>query len=139
MQTVRSIQRNCKREGGGYKIYWQAEYLLGQLTDIPKEQVGIKKVTVRDLGLPHGGNAKEILKAAEAHNLKPCPPWVGPQYRMECDDDEDTTIGMEPLTDSDGDACVFFVSRNSRGRWLHSGHADGHWRPDGGWLFVPRT
>ncbi len=122
-------------EARGYKIFTNANDLLSQLTDIPEEQVRLKKVTVEDLGLLRGSTAEEVLAAAKKKGLKPCPPWVGPQYRMECDDDEFAIIGMEPL-DSDGAAHIFGVGRGDRDRYLHSAHADNHWLSDYEWLFV---
>ncbi len=121
-------------EARGYESY--ADNLLSQLTDIPEEQVRLKKVTAKDLGLPNGGTTEEILDTAKKKGLKPCPPWVGPQYRMECDDDEFTIIGMEPLTDSGSGTHVFGVGRNGRGRDLYGNRADRHWSPDDEWLFV---
>ncbi len=120
----------------GYKLSTYANNILSQLTDIPEEQVRLKKVTVKDLGLPNGGTAEKILAAAKEKGLTLCPPWVGPQYRMECDDDEYAIIGMEPLTDSDGDAHVFRVGHGSRGRLLGSNRADLHFYHGDGWLFV---
>ena len=96
-------------EEKGYKVSVYTKNLLKQLTNIPKEQVRLKKVTKEDLGLPEGCSGEEIYATAEAHNLKLCPPWVGPQYYLECNDDEYTSIGMEPLIDSHGGEYVFKV------------------------------
>ncbi len=119
----------------GYKISTHANSLLSQLTDIPEEQVRLKKVTVEDLGLPNGGDIEEIFASAKKKGLTPCPPWVGPQYRMECDDDEYAFVGMEPL-DSDGFTHIFYVSLNGCDRDLSSFHAKHPWFPDREWLFV---
>ncbi len=123
-------------EARGYKMSAYTDKLLSQLTDIPEEQVRLKKVTVEDLGLPNGSTVEKILAATKEKGLKPCPPWVGPQYRMECDDGERALIGMEPLTDSAGDTHLFHVSRYVRGRWLGSDRTGSHWNPDDEWLFV---
>ncbi len=119
----------------GYKTYARAKNFLRQLTDIPEEQVRLKKVTVEDLGFPNGGTAEKILAAAEEKGLILCPPWVGPQYRMKCDDAETAIIGMESL-DSDSDAHVFRVGRFVRARYLDGDHSGYPWSPDDEWLFV---
>ena len=119
----------------GYTVPTHANNLLSQLTDIPEEQVRLKKVTVEDLGLPNGGDIEEIFASAKKKGLTPCPPWVGPQYRMECDDYEDALIGMEPL-DSGRGTYIFGVSRYDRDRDLFSDHTGGRWDPGVEWLFV---
>ena len=120
----------------GYEVYKYAKDLLNQLTDIPEEQVRLKKVTLRDLGFSSGATMKEIFAVAEKKGLKLCPPWVGPQYRMQCKDDERTTIGMEPMIGSDGDTDVFHVYRGGSARWLSSGPTSYRWHPDDKFLFV---
>ena len=121
----------------GYGVDGGAENLLDQLTDIPEEQVRLKKVTLRDLGFSSRATLKEIYEVAEKKGLKPCPPWVGPQYRMQCKDDEFTVIGMEPMTISHGgDALIFDVDRTDSVRWLLSYHASFRWLPDCRFLFV---
>ena len=120
----------------GYKVIGDAEYLLNQLTDIPEEQLRLKKVTVGDLGFSSIATIKEIYEAAEKNGLKPCPLWVGPQYRMECDDDDYVSIGMEPMTGSDGDTYIFYIDRYNGGRWLSNYHTSLPFYPDHGFLFV---
>ncbi len=122
-------------EGKLYEMSAWAKDFLSQLTDIPEEQVRLKKVTAEDLGLPNGGTAEKILATAKKQGLKPCPPWVGPQYRMECDYAETTTIGMEPLAGSDGSTHVLHVGR-ADGRWFYNVPTDMRWNPDWEWLFV---
>ena len=120
----------------GYEVYKYAKDLLNQLTDIPEEQVRLKKVTVEDLGFSSRVTLKEIHEAAEKKGLKLCPPWVGPQYRMQCKDDERTTIGMEPMTAPYGAAYLFHVDRGGSGRWLLSDYTSLRWNPDSKFLFV---
>ena len=120
----------------GYKVNKYAEDILNQLTDIPEEQLRLKKITVRDLGLSPSATIEKIHEAAEKKGLKPCPPWVGPQYRMQCKDDERTLIGMEPMTAPDGAAGIFGVYRRDSDRWLYSNLTDFRWYPDHEFLFV---
>ena len=120
----------------GYRVSKYAEDILNQLTDIPEEQVRLKKVTVEDLGFSSRATLKEILAVAEKKGLKLCPPWVGPQYRMQCNDDEYTMIGMEPMINSVADRYIFYVFRSNSDRWLDSRHTSGRWGPDDEFLFV---
>ena len=120
----------------GYEVHEYAEDLLNQLTDIPEEQVRLKKVTVGDLGFSSGATMKEIFAVAEKKGLKLCPPWVGPQYCMQCKDDEFTAIGMKPMTAPNGDADVFHVYRGGSARWLSSAPTSDRWDPDDRFLFV---
>ena len=76
------------------------------------------KVTPEDLGLAEGISHHEMLKTAKKKGLKPCPAWVGPRYRLDCADDEEVTIGMEPVPDSDDGLYVSFVDRRGDSRWL---------------------
>ena len=121
----------------GYKVTGDAEDLLNQkeFEKIPEETVRLKKVTVEDLGFSSEATMKEIHEAAEKKGLKLCPPWVGPQYRMQCKDD-DTTIGMEPMTDSLGYPNTFDVFRRDSDRWLDSCFAGYPWSPGDRFLFV---
>ncbi|MCY4576978.1 MAG: hypothetical protein OXB96_00900 [Candidatus Kaiserbacteria bacterium] len=101
------------------RLFSSAKDLLNQLTTIPEEQVRLKKVTMKDLGLPLSvpvvKSVEEILKAAKAQGLKPCPPWVGPQYCLAAGaGKESVVIGMEPLTDSSGHARVFTSFKSKR-------------------------
>ena len=120
----------------GYKVFEDPEYLLNQLTDIPEEQLRLKKVTLRDLGFSSSATIEKILAVAEKKGLKPCPPWVGPQYRMECNDDELTRIGMKPMTASDGATCIFNVHCDGSGRWVLGGPTRNRWYSDDEFLFV---
>ena len=122
----------------GYKVDEDAEDLLNQkeFEKIPEETVRLKKVTVRDLGFSSKATLKEILAVAEKKGLKPCPPWVGPQYRMQCKDDELTVIGMKPMTGSHGGTYIFNVHRPGSDRWLYSNLTDFRWYPDHEFLFV---
>ena len=120
----------------GYKVTGDAEGILNQLTDIPEEQLRLKKVTLRDLGFSSSATIEKILAVAEKKGLKPCPPWVGPQYRMQCKDDEFTAIGMEPMTNSNGSAHIFNVNRDDSDRWLSSPHTSHRWAPGNEFLFV---
>ena len=124
-------------EEKGYRVDYNAKKLLTQLTNIPKEQVRLKKVTLKDLGLSTGGTVREILATAKKHNLKPCSPWVGPQYHLECDDEKYTPIGMEPLPDPYGLEYVFNIYY-SDDRWLTGIPTNSYFYPESEceWIFA---
>ena len=90
------------------------------IRETDEKRLTLVEVTPKDLGLTgHRITGKEILAAAKKKGLKRCPAWVGPQYRLDCDDDEHTLIGTEPVHDSDNDPNVFSVGRDdSDGPWL---------------------
>ena len=131
---IRALQKRgiCVSVGAGK--------VLEQLKHIPKERrVRLKKVTLADLGLSDG-STNQVLNAAKAQGLELCPPWVGPQYRMECGYDESIVIGMEPMTSLDtSHTYVFAVYRTDHGDcWLHSFADAGSflWDSDDEFLFV---
>ncbi|MCY4576974.1 MAG: hypothetical protein OXB96_00880 [Candidatus Kaiserbacteria bacterium] len=126
------------KEKGG-RVLSSAKDLLNQLTTIPEEQVRLKKVTLKDLGLPDSSTPEEVFKAAEAQGLKPCPPWVGPQYGLVHATEEYETIFTEPLDSSHVDAFMFFRTLNdSRGLFLAAPSLE-YWynfSPDGKFVFI---
>lgn len=120
----------------GYRVkHYAASILLSkEMAHIPKETVTAVKVTERDLGLDGNHTMKEILTAAKTKGLHPCPPWVGPQYRLQCNNNEDNTIiGMEPITESTGTRSVFCAFCDTGDRWLGTNY---HWFLGNNWVFV---
>ena len=122
----------------GYRISEHAEDVLMEVKAIPEEQVRIMRLAVQDLGFSGRALCSDILFTAKARGFHPCPLWVGPQYRMECDDDDYVSIGMEPIADSVGDVGLFGIRHYARVRWLRSHHANYHWRLHRDFLFVVR-
>ena len=104
-----------KLEDERYRIGRYAGSMLDAITIRKTDEKNLTLIRVRpkDLGLT-GSNTthNEILTAAKQKGLKPCPPWVGPQYRLDCGDDEFTTIGMEPVPRASGAPSMFYVSGN---------------------------
>ena len=101
------------------------------------------KRSVADLGLPEGPTTEEIYAAARESGLDLCPAWVGPQLRLDYDDQPDgeiLTIAMEPITDDVGEPCVFGVDRSGSERRLSSRivHPGVHWNAGTPWVFALR-
>ena len=104
-------------------------------------EVDLVKVTVAELGFKEGARRDQIYKKAQELGLDLCPPEVGPQLRLQYQDQPDgewVLIGMEPITDSDGYPVVFDVERGGPELWLYGswGRPDGFWDPDFRWVFV---
>lgn len=97
-----------------------------------KEQLKLIRLTVKDLGFPHGATTEEIYKKAEELGLELAPAETGPQLRRQYTDQpmyEYLHIGMKQIPDRRGKPIVFGVHRHEVGRWL-----DGAWaRPEDRW------
>ena len=118
--------------------------ILDRISVSPKEtEIDLVRLTVAELGLPKGGIREQIYEKAKELGLYPCPAEVGPQIRLQYQDQpsgEWLLIGMEPITDSNGDPHVFYVGHVSVVRWLSARNGDaGHfWSPESRWVFVRR-
>ena len=145
LQTVDDFRKAIKKIGNRIGEY--ANDILGNpefITTSTKEiKVDLVNVSVAELGFPNGATRKEIYRKAKELGLELCPAEVGPQLRLQYRDqpmNEWLYIGMEPITDSDGNLNVFRVERDGDGRWLDGDDdfLDHVW--DGGrrWVFILR-
>jgi len=103
-------------------------------------EVDLVKVTVAELGFKKGARRNQIYERAKELGLGLCPPEVGPQLRLQYQDQpngEWIVVAMEPIIDSDGCPRVFNVERIGSELWLSSywGRPDGFWDPDCQWVF----
>ena len=95
----------------------RANDILGKLafTAATEEiEVDLVKATVGELGFKSGARRDQIYDRARELGFKLCSPEVGPQLRLQYKDQlngERILIGMEPITDSDGNLGVFSVGR----------------------------
>ncbi len=120
--------------------------------------VNLKTVRLRvaELGFPAGALTREIIGSDQDRDLfghpapytggrivqlglDLCPPEVGPQLRLQYDDQprgERVFIGMRPIISSDGEPRLFVVEHGQEGLSLDAARA----RPTGAWaaddLFV---
>ena len=103
-------------------------------------EVDLVKVTVAELGFKKGARRNQIYERARDLGLELCPPEVGPQLRLQYQDQpngEWILVAMEPIVDSDGDPRLFDVGRDASGLWLYSCWcAPGRfWDADDQWVF----
>ena len=104
-------------------------------------EVDLVKVTVAELGFKDGARRDQIYERAKELGLELCSPEVGPQLRLQYNDQPMNgwvLIGMEPIRNSVGDLFVFRVARDGDGLWLRSyyGLPGNVWRADHRWVFV---
>jgi len=103
-------------------------------------EVDLVKVTVAELGFKKGARRNQIYERARDLGLELCPPEVGPQLRLQYQDQpngEWILVAMEPIVDSDGDPRLFIVERIGSELWLSSywGSPGLFWGADGRWVF----
>jgi len=104
-------------------------------------EVDLVNVSVGELGFKQGAARRDIIAKALSIGFELCPNEVGPQLRLQYKDQpkaEYLIIGMEPITDSDGDLRVFYVERGDGDLWLSglSGRPDDVWNAVDRFLFV---
>ena len=97
-----------------------------------EKKIQLVNVSVAELGFKNGATYKDICERAEELGLGLCPNEVGPQLRLQYQDQpkgEWLRIAMEPITDSDGNLHIFRVAHDGDGLWLdgNDGHADDFW------------
>lgn len=128
----------------GCRISDWANDLLKKITVCPIEvDAELVVASVADLGFPNGATRKEIYERAAELGLKLCPPEVGPQLRLQYNDQpggEWLLVAMEPITDSHGRPDVFDVARGSDGLWLYAddGGPAHFWYGSHLWVFLRR-
>jgi len=93
-------------------------------------------------GKKSNATTQEVFNGAERLGLQKCPAWVGPQLRLDYEDQPNAEwirIGMEPITGSGGGPDVFSVDRNDSELWLSAlhAHAGRLWDPVYLWAFCP--
>jgi len=115
---------------GGFRISGWASDILGKpaLKAADEEtEVDLVKVTVAELGFKEGVRRDQIYERAKEFGLELCPAEVGPQLRLQYQDQpngEWILVAMEPIFASDGNPRLFPVGRNDSGLWL-----SGLWSP----------
>ncbi|MFA5355628.1 MAG: hypothetical protein WC302_02800 [Candidatus Paceibacterota bacterium] len=140
-KTADDFRKSLK--DNGFKISDWANYILGKLAftaATEATEVDLVRVTVAELGFEKGARRDQIYDRAKEFGLELCPPEVGPQLRLQYKDqpnNEWILVGMEPITDSDGDLSVFDVRRDDSSLWLSSylSNPDDVCYPDNLWIF----
>jgi len=89
-------------------------------TEEEEVELDLVVVSVAELGFPKGAKLKDIFARAKEKGLHLCPNQVGPELRLQYEDqpkDEWLLIGMEPITGSGGGPSVFRVGHDSDDLW----------------------
>lgn len=129
----------------GYQVSsWAKDMMEQSAFKVSKEEkkIDLVVVSVESLGFPNGAQYSEIQARAQELGLQLAPAEVGPQLRLQYDDQSNgewLRIGMEAITDSDGDRRIFEVGRRDGGRaWLdrNNGYPGYRWDGDDQFVFV---
>lgn len=105
------------------------------------EKLDLVILSVKDLGFPEGTIRQEIYDYAKELGLEIVPAEVGPQLRLQYEDqplDNWLIIGSEPFADDLGRLSVFAVAHNDDGRWFYLAQAgpDYQYEGDTRWVFA---
>ena len=141
LKTADDFRRALKDDG--FNISDWASDILGKPAFKAADEdteVDLVKVTVAELGFKNGARHNQIYERAKELGLGLCPPEVGPQLRLQYQDQpngEWILVAMEPIVDSDGYPYVFSVKHHDSGLWLSSrwGDPDDFWYPGHRWVF----
>lgn len=129
LKTVKDF-RHALRDGEFGLSDWASDILgkpaftvdIALTVLIKKTKVDLIKVTVGELGFKKGARRDQIYERAKKLRLELCPPEVGPQLRLQYQDQpngEWILVAMEPIIDSDGRSRVFSVERHDTEMWLY--------------------
>ena len=99
--------------------------------------------SVKALGFPSGATRTDIYKRAQELGLDLCPAEVGPQLRLQYEDqpmNDYLVVGMEPVAGAGGDPDLGHVYRRGSDPWLddNDGEADDHWDGNDRFVFLRR-
>jgi len=131
----------------GIKISeWAIDMLGNPAFTVASEKIEIDLVvvSVADLGLKNGAERKDIYARAKELGLDICPAEVGPQLRLQYNDQpsgEWIFIAMEPISGSGGNLELFVVDRDGSDLRLFScdGYPDYFWHAGHCFVFaLPR-
>lgn len=129
---------------GGFGLTDWASDILGKpafVAATEETEIDLVRVMVAELGFKEGARCDQIYERAKELGLELCPPEVGPQLRLQYQDQpngEWVLVGMEPIRASDGRPDVFDVGRGGSDFWLSDywNDPDDVWDPDRQWVFV---
>jgi hypothetical protein len=144
-ESVDEIHRDLTEKG--FRVSEWANDILGKVkveVSPRKTTANLVRVSVEELGFKEGATRAEIYDRAQELGLELCPAEVGPQLRLQYNDQPNgdwVLIGMEPITDSDGSPSVFNVACDRGDRWLYAVYSrpDYFWNSNNRWIFVLRA
>jgi len=131
-------------KASGCDIGEWADAFLGKIT-LPSssEDVGLIKLSGRDLGFTDLYSLEEAIRAGESKGLARCQPYDMAYLAERYQDQplgEVVYAAMDPVTGSDGNPDVFYLLRDDSRRWLYALCASpgSRWLPDSLWVFRSR-
>ncbi len=144
LRTVDDFRKALKE--GGFRLSDWAEEILGKPAFTASEtetEVDLMVVSVSELGFKDGATRRDIYNRVQELGLSLCPAEVGLQLRLQYKDQpkgEWLLVGMEPITDSDGNFFVFYVGCDDYGPWLsrNLGSPVSFWSAHSRWVFAQR-
>jgi len=112
---------------------WAADILKKVTVASAETELDLVLVSVAELGFKDGATYKDICDRALECGLEFCPAEVGPQLRLQYEDqpkDEWVLIAMKAIRGSDGSLNIFDVVHDGDELWLCSCHGspDYFWR-----------
>ncbi len=116
---------------------WAQSLIDSKDFTLSKGKVEYEIVTVKDLGFDTSPTTTELFTQAKRKGYDLCPPDLAIDLAVNLELEKGTWVylGMTPITDSDGDPCVFRVGRLGDGeRWLRTLWAG----PGDQWYLVDR-
>ncbi len=139
-KTIKALKEAVSKKA---TISSWANDILDKVKLSEKQNIDLVRMTVSEMGFPNGATLKEIYAKAKELGLDLCPPEVGAYLILKPELDYGwTTIGMEPIKDSDGGPDLLSSYRDGGGRWLYAsyGRPGDLWNVDGGFAFaVPQV
>jgi len=137
--------RKAIKQSGMEISEWGNDLLGKSAFTVSSEEVEVEliNVSVAELGFKYKATYKDICVRARELGLDLCPNEVGPQLRLQYNDqpkDEWLLVAMEAITDSNGSLRVFHVKRDDGGLCLGggSGRSDYFWHGNDRFLFLRR-
>ena len=132
--------RNAVRQAGHKVGDWAGGILAKTTVSSTAVRLDLFEVTVRELGFAEGATRADIYRRAQDLGFAVLPAEAGLLLRLELPNQasgEQLLVGMKPLTDRDGDLCVFLLKRDVDGSWLsaHYVRADDVLDPGVRWVF----
>lgn len=131
-------------QASGCRIGKWGNDILDQVTVSPTQtEVDLVVVTAANLYFKDGATRMGIYERAMALGLDLCPHEVGPQLRLQYQDqpqNEWLYIAMEPILDSDGYRGIFRVGHEHGELWLDGNFGNPHnfWHSFSSWVFLRR-
>lgn len=141
-KTVKEYKQELETQG--HKLTeWAKDILAKTGTSERRQEIQIVRLSVKDLGFSSATRYDKIQERARELGLDLAPAETGPALRLSMKNqamDDWFLVGMEALSDRDGDPDLFNLERDADGPWLNTdyGIPDSLWHPDHEFAFALR-